>query len=161
MFRATVGDKAVFISADRPTEVINAAGDKLFYKEADDVDSGDTELGKGKSVQLSSGQYFVSASSSEVVVRELKTESVEDLTTVDDMTVGDKLTVEGEAELNGALNHDGETAGFLGAAPVKRQAKLTATKVASAEYKQAELTNAFTRISEIEAILVKFGLGTE
>jgi hypothetical protein len=153
MFRATIGKTAKFISAQSPVEVLNAAGAALFYKEADDVDSGDTELAAGASVQITSGQYFISASTSEIVVRELKTEAVEDLTVADDLAVTDDLTVggdaavtgavsvtgkttaKGELEVDGDLNHDGTKVGFMGSAPVAastvKKAELTANELAT------------------------------
>lgn len=153
MFRATIGNKATFIYADaqHPQEVLNAAGSALFRKASEDVDSGDTELAAGASVQLTDSQWFISAGSSEVVVRELKAGDFEDVTAADDLvsgddaTVGDKLIVNGEAELNGDLNHDGAKAGFFGAAPVAKPNVKPA-----AEVNAKELCEALEKLGLIE-----------
>lgn len=145
MFRATIKDRATFVYADaqHPAEVLNAAGDALFRKATEDVDSGDTELAPGASVQLTDSQWFVSAGSSEVTVRELKVGEFEDVTAADDLTVrddvlvGDALVVEGEAELNGDLNHDGGKAGFFGTAPAARPKKKAPAEVSAKELAEA------------------------
>lgn len=139
----------VFINAspEFPQEVHNVAGNVVFHKNAADVDSGDTELGEGESVQITEGRYFISTTTSTVVVRELTAKTFEDVATVDDLTVGDKLTVVGEAELDGALNHDGTKAGFLGAAPVAVQ------EVAKEEGEEKKAT-----VAELQEALEAFGL---
>jgi hypothetical protein len=145
MFRATIGRTARFINAspEFPMEVLNAAGGAIFHKNAADVDSGDTELASGSTVQITEGTWFVSTTSAEGVFRELKTVHVEDsivgddLTVADDATIGDKLVVGGEAELNGDLNHDGAKVGFIGAAPVAAQAVKPAAEVTAKELCEA------------------------
>jgi hypothetical protein len=145
MFRATVGRAAIFIDAspEFPKEVLNAAGGVIFHKNAKDVDSGDTELASGSTVQITEGMWFVSTTSAEGVFRELKTGRFEDgvvtddLTVGDDATIGDKLVVNGEAELNGDLNHDGAKVGFIGAAPVAAQAVKPAAEVTAKELCEA------------------------
>lgn len=46
--------------------------------------------------------------------------------TVEDLTVTE-MTVVGDAEINGALNHDGTTVGFYGVTPVARPSAYTQT----------------------------------
>lgn len=145
MFRATIKKEAVFInaSAEFPVEVLNAAGGKLFFKNEKDVDSGDTELASGATVQITEGTFFVSTTSAEGVFRELKTGRFEDgvftddLTVADDATIGDKLVVNGEVELNGDLNHDGAKIGFFGAAPVAKKNVKPAAEVSAKELYEA------------------------
>jgi hypothetical protein len=142
MFRATVKKEAVYVSADaqHPKEILNAAGAAMFRKTAADVDSGDTELAAGAAVQITDGHWFVSAGSSEIVVTDVKVGAFEDASTVDDLTVGDKLVVNGEAELNGDLNHDGAKAGFFGAAPAAQPDLKPAAEVTAKELGEALVT---------------------
>lgn len=138
MFRATIGQVATFIyaSAEQPMEVLNGAGADCFYKATKDVDSGDTKLEAGKTVQLTDGRWFVSASSTEIVVRELKTATLEDATIADDLTVGGDAAVAGNVEIDGELNHDGAKVGVFGKAPAVqpevKKAELTANELATA-----------------------------
>ena len=132
MFRATIGKVARFIDAspEFPKEVLNAGPGDIFHKAAADVDSGDTELEPDKTVQITEGTWFVSTTSAEGVFRELKVGRFEDATIADDLTVG------GDAEINGALNHDGTKVGFTGSTPIVppevKKAELTAGELAEA-----------------------------
>lgn len=100
-FSTTLTSAATYIAADPsfPRQIVNVAGGVVYHKNASDVDSGDTELAKLGTVQITEGKYFISATKSEIVVRELKVVNVEDLTTVGDVTVGDDLTVAGLATI--------------------------------------------------------------
>lgn len=141
MYRATIGKDPSFISANQPVTVRNAAGAAAFHKASDDVDSGDTELAAGATVTLTDGQYFISASSTEIVVTELKIGAFEDVAVADDLTVGGdaaiigNATVTGNVEIDGELNHDGAKVGFFGIAPAARpevkKAELTANELAT------------------------------
>lgn len=131
MFRATIGQTAVFIYAtpEQPKEILNGAGADCFYKATQDVDSGDTKLEAGKSVEITDGKWFVSSSSTELVVRDLAAGAFEDAVVADD------LTVRGDVEIDGELNHDGAKVGFFGVAPAARpevkKAELTANELAT------------------------------
>lgn len=138
-----------YVAADATAqkEVINTQGGTVYYKDEADVDSGDTALEVGKSVQITAGTYFISASSSKIQVRSLVTSSSEDANVADDLTVGGDATItgaasvkgkvhaEGEIEIEGALNHDGTKVGFNGSAPVEpstvKKAALTANELAT------------------------------
>lgn len=145
MFRATVGRIAIFIDASTefPKEVLNAAGGKIFFKNAADVDSGDTELASGATTVITEGTWFVSTTSAEGVFRDLKVGRFQDvaaagdITAGDDVTVGDKLIVNGEAELNADLNHDGAKIGFFGVAPAARKNVKPAAEVNAKEICEA------------------------
>lgn len=136
--------------------ITNGSGGKIFYKTAEDVGTGDTEVAVGSSVTVENVVWIISATNSTVTVTHPPAGGA-----FQDVTVSDKATVKGELEVDGAFNHDGETFGALGATPAKKAAKMTATKTASAEYKKEEIENAFTRITELEKGLVKFGFFTE
>lgn len=144
--RITVrSDEATYIAADaqHPVEVLNAAGRDCFRKNARDVDSGDTELELGKSVELTEGMWFITAAgTTELNVREMDSVHVGDNLAVDGTakvsgaaTVGGKLHAEGEVEIEGELNHDGAKVGFCGSAPVApstvKKAALTANELAT------------------------------
>lgn len=140
MFQFTLKTEATYVAADpsEPKEVLNLAGAKAFYKTAKDVDSGDTELAEGKAVSITEGTYFVSASRSEIGVRELDNVAIGDnLSVAGTAHVVGKTTLDGEAELNGDLNHDGTKVGFFGTAPaaqpdIKPAAEATAKEICEA-----------------------------
>lgn len=148
MFRATIGVTAVFIYAtpEQPKEILNGAGADCFYKAAQDVDSGDTKLAAGATVQLTDSRWFVSASSTELVVRDLKAGTFEDavvnddLTVTDDLAVGGDATVTGAANLAGDLNHDGTKVGFFGTAPAAQPDLKPAAEVTAKELGEALVT---------------------
>ena len=149
MFQFTLETRATYVAADpsEPKEILNLAGAKAFYKTASDVDSGDTELAAGASVTITAGTYFVSASHSEIGVRELDNLIVEDNltvagtgTVVGAATIGGKLTADGEAELNGDLNHDGTKVGFFGTAPAAQPDLKPAAEVTTKELGEALVT---------------------
>lgn len=144
MFQITQNTEATYIAADpgQPKEILNLAGSDLFYKNAADVDSGDTKLEAGQSAVLTEGVYIVSAERTEVGVRELENFEVGDNLTVAGTahvagaaTVTGKLHAEGEVEIEGDLNHDGTKVGFCGSAPVApstvKKAALTANELAT------------------------------
>ncbi len=136
-------DHPTYVSADsdEQKEVSVSSGATVYYKTAADVDSGDTALAVGESVAISQGTYFISASTSKVQVRDLKTANLADLTVAGTAnvsgatTVGGKLHAEGEIEIEGDLNHDGTKVGFCGSAPVApstvKKAALTANELAT------------------------------
>lgn len=128
--RLTVGKSAVYIAADseHPMEIHNAAGAAIFHKNAADVDTGDTELAVGSTLEITEGTYFISAASAEINVREVDSKTIDA-----DLTVGDKLTVGGELEANGDLNHDGAKAGFFGTAPAARPKKKAPAEISAKE----------------------------
>ena len=71
-----------------------------------------------------------------------------------------------EAEINGALNHDGSKAGFYGVTPVEKAAKMTAINKGTVDgtYGEAEqkvIENLRTRSEEVEKALTKLGLAAE
>ena len=115
-FSTTLTSAPTYIAADpkSPREILNVAGGTVYYKVTDDVDSEDTAITKGSSAQITAGSYFISATKSEVVVRELPVTNVEDITAVDDLVVGDdaeikdKLTVVGTSTLKGAVTAEAE-----------------------------------------------------
>lgn len=140
MFQITLKTEATFIAADpgEPKEVLNLAGAKCFYKNAKDVDSGDTELAAGGKVTITEGTYFVSASRSEIGVRQLENVDIGDnLAVAGTAHVVGKTTLDGEAELNGDLNHDGTKAGFFGVAPAERPNVKPAAEVNAKELCEA------------------------
>jgi len=155
VFQFTLKTVPIYIaaSAETPKEVRNLAGGKVYHKAEPDVDSGDTELAEGGTVQITEGKYFVAASVSEIGVKELKTSTVEDLTTVDDLTVGDDLsvagdaTVTGTANLDGTIDHDGAKVGFFATAPAARP------KVAKKEGEEKKAT-----VAELQEALETLGL---
>jgi hypothetical protein len=71
----------------------------------------------------------------------------------DTLKTDDKLHVVGEIELDGALNHDGSTAGFFAATPVTQQAAVTAP--AGGAFIDAESR---TAINDIITKLENYGL---
>lgn len=110
-FSTTLTAVATYIAAspEFPTEILNVAGGKVFHKNKSDVSSSDTELKEGGTVQITEGQYFISATKSEVFVRELVAKTFEDVTVVDDLTVGDDLEVKGLAKVTETLTVTGAT----------------------------------------------------
>lgn len=104
-FSTTFTSAPTYIAADpkSPKEILNVAGGTIYYKITDDVDAEDTAVTKGSSAQITAGSYFISASKSEVVVRELTVTNAEDINAVDDLTVGDDLTVSGKATVAESL----------------------------------------------------------
>lgn len=142
MYRASIHGTPVFVYAtsEQPKEVLNGAGADCFYKATKDVDSGDTKLAAAASVELTDARWFVSASSTELVVRDIPASSFNDASTADDFTVGDKLIVNGEAELNGDLNHDGAKVGFFGTAPAAQPDIKPAAEVSAKELGEALVT---------------------
>lgn len=133
MYRATIGTTAVFIYAtpEHPQEILNGAGADCFYKATQDVDSGDTKLEAGKTVEITDSKWFVSSSSTELVVRDVPAGSFEDVAIADD------LTVKGDVNVAGELNHDGAKVGFFGTAPaaqpdLKPPAEVTAKELGEA-----------------------------
>lgn len=149
MFQFTLKTEATYVAADpsEPKEVLNLAGAKCFYKNAADVDSGDTELAAAATVTITEGTYFVSASSSEIGVRELDNLQVGDNMTVAGTaavagaaSVGGKLTAKGEVEIDGDLNHDGAKVGFFGTAPAAQPDLKPAAEVTAKELGEALVT---------------------
>lgn len=148
-FSTTLTSAPTYIAADpkSPKEILNVSGGTIYYKVTDDVDAEDTAVTKGNTAQITAGSYFISASKSEIVVRELTVTTAEDITAVDDLTVGDdlavtgdatvtgKTTAKGELEIDGELNHDGTKVGFMGSAPVAastvKKEGLTANELAT------------------------------
>jgi hypothetical protein len=146
-------DEATYVAADsrHPVEVLNAAGRDCFHKNAPDVDSGDTKLELGKSVELTEGAWFVTAAgSTELNVREMDSVHVNDnlsvagtavvtgATTLSGAaTVGGKLHAEGEVEVEGDINHDGTKVGFFGVAPAERPNVKPAAEVSAKELCEA------------------------
>lgn len=128
----TVGKvDAVQITAtpERQAKIHKTEGGKVFYKTAADVDTEDTEIAAGTPVTVEGTVWVISESATKLLV-----EHPEGLTQ-QDVTVNDKLQVEGEAELNGDINHDGSKVGFFGVAPAARpevkKAELTANELAT------------------------------
>lgn len=75
----------------------------------------------------------------------------------------DKLLISLDAEIDGALDHDGTTVGFYGVAPATRPTALTAADATpiDATYdavEQAVLANLRTRVNELETKLQSLGL---
>jgi hypothetical protein len=80
-----------------------------------------------------------------------------------DLFLSGKATVGGELEVDGALNHDGNTAGLYNVTPVARAAALTAADASTVDttYGQEEsdvINNIRTRVGEIETILTNIGI---
>ena len=63
-------DKALPITAsDRdPATIINSSGGTLYYKNADDVDSGDSSLATGANVEVTTTNWIVASASTHVLV---------------------------------------------------------------------------------------------
>lgn len=83
----------------------------------------------------------------------------------DTTTFSKKVILNGEAELNGDLNHDGEKVGFFGVAPAVRPAALTAisAEVIDNAYGEPEakvLASLKLRSEQMEARLKSVGLLT-
>jgi hypothetical protein len=144
VFQISLRIEAIYVAADKkePKELLNLAGSDIFYKNAADVDSGDTKLEDGQSAVLTEGVYVVSAERSEIGVRQLENLDVRDnlsvagtSTLTGATTVAGKLHAEGEVEIEGDLNHDGAKVGFCGSAPVApstvKKAALTANELAT------------------------------
>lgn len=127
MFRATVKKDAVYVdaSAEFPKQVFHGPGGKLFHKNADDVDNGDSETAAAATLEISEGTWFVSDTSTEIVVRDVK------------VTTTDRIVVAGEAQIKGELNHDGTKIGFFGAAPVAKKNVKPAAEVSAKEIYEA------------------------
>ncbi len=75
------------------------------------------------------------------------------------------ILISNDLELDGALNHDGSTAGFFGTGPVSKATALTAedATVIDATYgsvEEAVLNNLRTRVGELESKLQAYGLLT-
>lgn len=148
--RITVSsDEATYVAADRqhPVEILNAGTHDVFHKNARDVDSGDTKLEAGKTVELTEGAWFITAAAStELNVRDMDNVHVGDNLTVDGAgTVTGKLHAEGEVEIEGDLNHDGTKVGFFGTAPVAKPNVKPA-----AEVNAKELCEALEKLGLIE-----------
>lgn len=141
MFRATIKKDAVFIDAsvDHPVEVLNAAGGKLFHKNAADVDSGDTELATGVVVTITEGTWFVSPTSAEAVVREIKVANVASINSAGDATIGGNLALTGKATVTGDAKFNGKV-GFYGTAPVARPDKKPVAEITAKEIGEALVT---------------------
>lgn len=145
--RITVGDEATYVAADahHPVEVLNAGARDVFHKNAPDVDSGDTKLEAGKTVELTDGAWFVTAAATtELNVRDMDNVHVgDDLSVAGDATVSGaasvagKLHAEGEVEIEGDLNHDGTKVGFFGTAPVAKPNVKPAAEVSAKELCEA------------------------
>lgn len=77
-------------------------------------------------------------------------------------TWASKQTFSGEIEIDGALNHDGTTAGFFGVAPVTRPTALTAADAGTINSGDATtdgvIGNLRTRLAELEAKFQALGL---
>lgn len=69
-----------------------------------------------------------------------------------------KLTAQGEVEIDGALNHDGATAGLYGVAPTAQAAAIATPTAPGAVYLQAEATSAKTAIDNIRTVLTNIGI---
>lgn len=143
--------------------ITNGAGGKIFYKNASDVDTGDTEIAVGSRATVEEVVWIISESRSTVLVENLTGAAEVDISVTDDLTVGDKLTAKAEVEIDGDLNHDGSKVGFYGVAPVARAAKLTAkdTGTVDGTYGEPEekvIKNNRTRIEEIEKALTDVGI---
>src|SRR5512146_3256788 len=167
--RITVrSDEATYIPADsrHPVEVLNAGGNDVFYKNAPDVDSGDTKREPGQTVELTDGAWFVTAAkTTELNVREMQVDDFEGLSVGENLTVagdaditgagtvGGKFHAEGEVEIEGDLNHDGTKAGFFGTTPDTRSTKITKQEAGA----DSGLAKVIERVEDLEALLVKLG----
>lgn len=105
----TVGTTAVYVGADSTNQkkIVKASGDALYYKTSSDVDSGDTEL--STSLEISAGNWLVSAGSTRVLVQDHTTVVAQDVTALDDITVTDDLTVTDAATVGSTLGVTGAT----------------------------------------------------
>lgn len=140
----TVGTTARYVSADTDNvkKVHKNSGGSTYWKTSSDVSSADTELVVGTPVTISVGTWFISTTSASIMEEQLGVSvKASDVITADDITVGDKLLVTGEAEIDGALNHDGTTAGFFNVTPVTRPTAYTQT-YATADKTHANATSA-------------------
>lgn len=111
--------------------ITNGSGGKIFYKTSEDVGTGDTEIAVGASVTVENIVWVISATNSTVTVTHPTGGTFQDI------VVTDKLMAKGEAEIDGALNHDGETAGFFGKTPAKQPDVAAAGSVTAKELCEA------------------------
>ena len=140
MFQFTLKTVAQYIAADpsAPKEILNNSGSDIFYKNARDVDSGDTKLEAGQTAVVTEGVWVVSAFSSEVGIRELENLQVRDnLSVAGTSLLTGKVHAVGEVEIDGDLNHDGAKIGFFGTAPVAKKNVKPAAEVNAKELCEA------------------------
>jgi len=97
--------KPVLINASPTSQakIMNGGGGALFYKTAEDVDTGDTELAVGASVTVEAVNWIISASRSTVLIEHPVGLAVQDATIGDDLSVKDTLTVTGATTLTGGV----------------------------------------------------------
>lgn len=105
-----IGTTARYIAAD-PTQqktITNLLGGTIYYKATSDVDAEDTAVTKGNSVTITAGQYFISASTSKILIEDVPAPAFgQDVSVGDDLTVKDTLTVTGATTLTGAVTTTG------------------------------------------------------
>lgn len=102
-----VTPKLINASPTNQAKIINGGGGALFYKSADDVDTGDTELAVGASVTVEAVNWIISASRSNVMIEHPQGLAPQDVTVGDDLVVKDTLAVTGTTALTGALTPTG------------------------------------------------------
>ena len=76
--------KSVSASASDPAQVVNLSGGTLYYKNAADVDSGDSSLANGASVTVTAPNWIVGVSGAPVKVLVLRNEDRGDVPVVGD-----------------------------------------------------------------------------
>lgn len=135
-----VAAKSVSASASDPAQIVNLSGGTLYYKNAADVDSGDSSLANGASVTVTAPNWVIGVSGAPVKVLVLRNEDRGD------------IGVQAGANIVGALNHDGSTVGLYGVTPAARpsaytQTYATATRTHSNPTASAVATTAATSTS--------------
>jgi hypothetical protein len=107
-----VNAKLINASPERQAKVINGAAGKLFYKNAANVSTSDTEIAAGASVTFEEVVWVISNSQAKVTVEYLAGPTVQDFTVSDDLTIKDTLTVTGVTTLTGGTATPSAVPGF-------------------------------------------------
>ena len=134
LFNVDIRAKSVAASAKDPATISNVSGGTLYYKNAADVDTGDSTLANGASVEVSEPNWVVAASGAPVKVQILRNADRDDTRTT------------------GKFAHSGTTVGFYGVTPAARpsaytQTYSTASKTHAAPTAAAVATTAATSTS--------------
>jgi len=103
--------KLIAASASDQRKIINAHGTKFWWKTAENVGSGDTEIAVGSSFETEVPVWIVSETESTVVVEHIPA------TEYADLTVTDTLTVTGTTTHTGAVTNTGGVAASSGTLP--------------------------------------------
>ena len=112
--------KAIFLagSPERQVKIANGGEKKVFYKNASDVDTGDTEIAAGASATLEESVWVISESTgAHITVSHPEGQTVQDLTVADDLTISGSLTVTEGVTATGTSTIAGTVPGVYAWAP--------------------------------------------